>query len=134
MKKYIKIVLIGLLVCNTQYLVAQKSIKAKYSGGHGCVDKSLILYTDSTFVFEAIQAMLFVTKTKIKGAYLLDDNSITLYRKKRFHFLYIKPENRYHENTYRVRSNDILMYSIEDENSKDADFIKAYNTLSLRSS
>jgi hypothetical protein len=134
MKKYFKIVLIALLVCNAKNISAQKTIKAEYIGGHGCVDKSLILYTDSTYVFEATQAMLFVTKTKIKGAYLLDVNSITLYRKKRFHFLYIRPENRYHEDTYRMRNNDILMYSIEDENSKDADFIKAYSTLSLSSS
>jgi hypothetical protein len=134
MKKYCKIILIALLICNTQNISAQKTIKAEYRGGHGCVDKSLILYTDSTYVFVATQAMLFVTKTKIKGAYLLDENHITLYRQKRFHFLYIKLENRYHEDTYRISGNDILMYSEDDENSKDAGFIKAYSTLSLSSS
>jgi hypothetical protein len=134
MKTYCKIILVILLTFNTKNITAQKTIKAKYIGGHGCVDKSLILYTDSTFLFEATQAMLFVTKTKIKGAYLLDNNSITLYRQKRFHFLYIKLENRYHEDTYRIKGNDILMYSEEEENSKDAGFIKAYNTMFLVSS
>jgi hypothetical protein len=133
MKKYCSIIYIALLVFSTQNIAAQKIIKTEYSGGHGCVDKSLILYTDSTFLFESTQALLFVVKSKIKGVYLLEDNAITLYRRKRFYFLHFKPENKYHENTYRIKGNTILMYSVEDENSKDAGFIKAYNTLSLSS-
>ncbi len=134
MKKYCKIILITLLVCNTKNVNAQKTIKATYSGGHGCVDKSLILYKDSTFLFEATQAVMFVIKSKSKGVYLLENNAITLYRQKRLHFLIVKPENKYHENTYRIREKNILMYSVEDENSKDVDFIKAYNTMFLISS
>jgi hypothetical protein len=77
---------------------------------------------------------MFVTKSKSKGVYLLENNAITLYRQKRLHFLIVKPENKYHENTYRIREKNILMYSVEDENSNDADFIKAYNTMFLISS
>ena len=134
MKKYLKIALITLLFYNSQNLFAQKTIKAQYIGGQGCIDKSLILYKDSTFLFERTEAIVFAIKRTVKGVYLLDDTSISLFRKKRLHFLYAKLENTYHENTYRISDNKILMFSKEDESSKDANFIKACNTLRLISS
>jgi hypothetical protein len=59
-----------LLFTCTLYCSAQKKISARYSGGHGCIDNSLTLYTDSTYLFESRSALLFVhTSTKEGSMY-----------------------------------------------------------------
>jgi hypothetical protein len=108
--------------CCTICCNAQKKISARYSGGHGCIDNSLTLYTDSTYLFESTSALLFVHTSTTRGKYLLSDSSIILYKKK-------KLSDKYRSTTFRIRNNDILMYSEKEEFSKDSSFVKAYNTM-----
>ena len=110
------------------FCTAQKVVKFEYSGGHGCIDKSLYLYTDSTFEFITSSALLFSHTSTKRGYYLMNDSSITLFNKKRMAFLAPKYK-RYHYNTFRIRDNDILMYSVQDGLSQDSSFIKAYRTM-----
>lgn len=112
----------------TLFCTAQKKVKFEYSGGHGCVDNSLFLYTDSTYEFTSSTAFLFSHTSTKKGYYLMNDTSITLYNKKKMAF-FIPKHKRYHNNTFRIRDNNILMYSVQDELSKDSSFIKAYQTM-----
>jgi hypothetical protein len=130
--KNIKVVVVSFLFfCFSNNLQAQKTVQSKYYGGHGCIDKSLLLYSDSTFLYEVNSGLFIATSHKKRGAYLMTENSITLYTMKRLHFLIIKPQNKYCENTFRLNGTDILMYSTKDEKDKDASFTKAYNTMWL---
>ena len=121
--------LAGILLATT--CNAQKQVKYEYSGGHGCINLSLLLYKDSSFLFERETAIAFVIRSREKGKYLLCDSAITLFNRKRFYFLHFKEENRYRKYVYRIRNNDILLYPESAEQSKDADYIKAYNTMYL---
>lgn len=108
---------------------AQKTVLVAYSGGHGCVDKSLVLYTDATYEYEVSTALLFTRTTRMKGNYLVRDNTITLYKRKRLSFLYFTNAKKYSPATFRIKNNNILMYSEKDELSADSNFLKDYNTL-----
>jgi hypothetical protein len=110
------------------FCTAQKNVKFEYAGGHGCVDNSLFLYTDSTYEFTSSTAFLFSHTSTKKGYYLMNDTSITLYYKKKMALL-IPKSRKYHYDTFRIRNNNILMYSVQDELSKDSSFIKAYQTM-----
>jgi len=130
MKIYIQFLIVSLLLINLT-VHAQKKVVAKYNGGHIDVDIALTLYADSTYELIERSGSIIPSKSVRKGVYLINDSSITLYNKKRLHFLFYKLQKKYHENTYRIRGKHILMFSETQEFSKDGDFIKAYNTLTL---
>jgi hypothetical protein len=122
---------LGVLLLHCFTGAAQKDTIATYYGGHGCIDKTLYLFSDSTFYFEERSALFIPTSSKKKGAYLFSDSTITLYAFKKLKFIKFKPENKYRENEFRVRNGDILMYSEEAEHGKDSNFIRDYNTMRL---
>lgn len=105
-----------------------RELLARYEGGHMGVTL-LYLYKDSTFRYKAIGDIGFIAR-KSKGHYSKTDTSLTLYTKKGFAFLR-KRENKYWPETFRIVGNDVLMYSREQEQSKDSSFYKDYNTLTL---
>ncbi|MGC4103588.1 hypothetical protein [Ferruginibacter sp.] len=129
MVKQHTIILFLFFISLTATLHAQKKVTTTYFGGHGCIDLTLELYSDSTYRFERRSGLFIPSKAVTKGAYLIADSSITLYRKKKLHFLYFKLENKYHEDTYRIRNDKILLYSPAREASADSAMIKDYNTL-----
>ncbi len=109
--------------------VAQKQVTATYTGGHGCVNHDLTLYTDSSFVFITETAVFLPMKDKSRGYYNLSTNSITLYTRRNFYFLIPSKKLRYREDNFRIENEKILLYSVKSEQSKDADYIQTYNTL-----
>ncbi len=112
------------LLCN-----AQKTVMATYSGGHGCVSKSLVLYTDATYEYETSTALLFTHTSRMKGSYLISDSMITLYKRKKLSFLYFTRAKKYTSSAFRMTTNNILIYSQKDESPADSNFNKDYNTL-----
>lgn len=117
----------ALLLSHT--LFAQKQVAATYSGGHGCVSHELTLYSDSSFVFVTETAVAFPIKSKSRGYYNIDTNSIQLYTRRNLYFLIPSKKIRYREYNFRVLDDKILLYSEESERSKNADYIQTYNTL-----
>jgi hypothetical protein len=59
MNRYILLLLAGSLVFITMNGYAQKTVVARYSGGHGCVDLALRLYSDSTYELETNSGIMF---------------------------------------------------------------------------
>jgi hypothetical protein len=100
-----------------------KTVAARYSGGHHW-DVSLTLYTDSTFQYRIVRDVMALT-TKTRGAYLKTDSSISLYVWKSK-----ITRNKVKEDVFRIRGNDVLMYTEEQEQSENSSFYKAYFTLS----
>jgi hypothetical protein len=130
MDKLNKILLTVVCCFALHYCFAQKAIRETWSGGHGCVNLTLNLYTDATYVFISESAMMFVIRSKTKGHYLLTDKLITLYEKKKLSFfLFFSKKLQYRREQYRIVNDHILMYTPEDELSADSSYIKAYNTL-----
>jgi hypothetical protein len=123
------------IICSFLFLSfsvkAQKDTVATFYGGHGCIDKTLYLFSDSTFYFEERSALFIPTSSKKKGAYLFSDSTITLYAFKKMKFIKFKPENKYRENEFRIRNGNILMYDEEAEQGKDRNFIRDYHTMRL---
>jgi hypothetical protein len=91
--------------------VAQKQVAATYTGGHGCVNHDLILYTDSSFLFITETAVVFPIKDKSRGYYNLTANNITLYTRRELYFLIPAKKLRYREDKFRIVDERILLYS-----------------------
>jgi hypothetical protein len=110
---------------------SQPPVTAKYSGGHAEFNIYLTLYADSTYLLEHHGGLMIATRSKRTGTYSITDSSITLTKRKRQRFLLFFSWNtkKYIHTTYRIRGDEILMYSEEQEASENGDFIKAYNTL-----
>jgi hypothetical protein len=115
--KQLLLLLICFVFINNSH--AQKKVLAVYDGGHGCLYETLTLYTDSTYVFEHTSALMFVITKRNRGHYLITDNSITLFKRKRKH-----PSN-----VYRIQDNKILTFTLAQEQSKDSNMVRDYGTL-----
>ncbi len=83
MNKIIKFLSLVLLSFLAFPCFAQKQAKYEYYGGHGCVDITLTLYSDSSYVYTSSNALPFAHTSTRSGYYLLSDSSITLFNKKR---------------------------------------------------
>ena len=106
--------------------IDSKPIAAKYTGGHHDY-VCLALYTDSTFFYVHAPHLMPAFQRRMKGRYSLDSASVTLYGKRRLFPFWIKPRPE----TFRIRGDQVLMFSEERENSESGDFLKAYYTLTL---
>ena len=118
-----------LLSCFFVAASAQKPVRAHYRGGHGCIDKDLVLYADSTFRYEVANAMPFPHTSRTKGTYRLTDTSLTLTTKKRLAFLYFQRKHKYRSHTYRALGYEIRMFPPKAEQGRDSAYIRDYNTL-----
>ncbi len=108
---------------------AQQQIKYQYYGGHGCIALDLDLYTDSTFLFVTSNAMPFPHSSKKKGAYLLYEDEIRLYEKKRLHFLIPKLELKYRETVFKRDAEHIYLFDKNKIPKDDNGFTETYYTL-----
>ena len=109
-----------------QQRINSKPIAAQYTGGHYDY-ATLVLYSDSTFFYVYAPHMMPFLQNRLKGSYTRDTSSILLIAKRRWDHFWKKPPPV----TFRIRGNQVLMYSEEQENSENGDFIKAYHTLTL---
>ena len=109
-----------------QQKISSKPIAAKYSGGHRDY-VCLALYTDSTFFFVHAPHLMPAIQRRIKGHYSLDTASVTLYGKRRWNHFWKKPP----PSIFRIRGDQVLLYSEKQENSESGEFIKTYFTLTL---
>lgn len=130
MRNSVKTILTGIFIFAAAHCAAQKTLKETWQGGHGCVALTLNLYSDSSYTFISESALVFTMRSTRRGHYLLTPSQITLFEKKKLAFLFFSQKHKYNELQYRVAGNKILLYSQEDEHSKDSSFIMAYNTLS----
>jgi hypothetical protein len=110
--------------------IAQKKMIARYYGGHGCADTELQLFSDSTYTFISSSALLFAHTSRKSGYFLRSDSSITFFKKAKRMANYLN-DKTVKATTYRIKEENILMYTVKDEQSKNSDFIKTYNTLRL---
>jgi len=109
-----------------QQKIDAKPIAAQYTGGHHDY-VTLVLYTDSTFFYVHAPHMMPAFQNRMKGWYVMDTASVLLIGKRRWNHFWKKPPPQ----TFRIRGNQVLMYTEKQENSEDGDFIKAYFTLTL---
>lgn len=133
MSNYLRLLIVPFAFLFCIAASAQKKVVAGYSGGHGCIDKELLLYNDSTYKFTVWSGLFIPMKSKKRGLYLIEEDNIYLFSRKRFHYFFFQEKNKYSKRPYeyRIRNKAILMYSENDEESKDSSFIKAYNTMWL---
>ena len=131
MKTILRYLLLIIFIGGTLTVFSQPAVTAKYTGGHAEFNIYLTLYADSTYLLDHHGGLMFATHSKRTGTYSITDTSITLTRRKRQRFLlfFSWKTKKYIHSTYRIRGDELLMYSREQEASENGDFIKAYNTL-----